>query len=206
MAFDDVRFPVEIGLGAISGPQHNTLVSTAANGREVRVEAWSIPLVRFDVSSGVKTRAQYEAVIAFHRARAGRARAFRFRDWADYVLPRRQIGTTGGSVAAFQITKGYTSGPTTRTRNITKPVAGTVRCWVNDIERAIGAGGTQFQVNLTTGVVTIGATLAATTGQAVDVSCEFDVPVRFESDTMALRLDLADIGEWPSIPLVEVRE
>jgi uncharacterized protein (TIGR02217 family) len=206
MAFDDVRFPVEIGLGAISGPQHNTLVSTAANGREVRVEAWAVPLLRFDVSSGVKTRAQYEAIINFHRARGGRARAFRFRDWADYQMPRTQIGTTNGTLAAYQIGKQYVSGPTTRTRAITKPVSGTVRCWVNGTERTIGTGGTQFQVNLTTGVITIGATLAATTGQAVEAECEFDVPVRFEADTMALRLDLADIGEWPSIPLVEVRE
>lgn len=206
MAFDDVRFPIEIGLGAISGPQHNTLVSTSANGREVRVEAWSAPLIRFDVSSGVKNAAGYAEVLAFHRARGGRARAFRFRDWADYVLARRQIGTTNGSLATYQITKAYTSGATTRLRDITKPVSGTVRCWVNGTERSLGAGGTQFQVNLLTGVITIGATLAATTGQAVEVECQFDVPVRFEADTMALRLDLAEIAEWPSIPLVEVRE
>jgi uncharacterized protein (TIGR02217 family) len=206
MAFDDVRFPIEIGLGAISGPQHNTIIATAANGREVRVEAWSIPLLRFDVSSGVKTRAQYEDIIRFHRARGGRARAFRFRDWADYQLARTQIGTTNGTLATFQIVKQYTSGSITRSRNITKPVSGTVRCWVGGTERTLGTGGSQFQVNLTTGVITIGNTLAATTGQAVEVECEFDVPVRFEADTMALRLDLADVGEWPSIPLVEVRE
>jgi len=206
MAFDDVRFPIEIGLGAVSGPQHNTLVATAANGREVRIEAWSMPLLRFDVSSGVKTRSQYEEIIRFHRARGGRARAFRFRDWADYQLPRTQIGTTNGTQATFQIVKYYASGPVTRTRNITKPVSGTVRCWIGGVERTLGAGATQFTVNLTTGVITIGATLAATVGQPVEVSCEFDVPVRFEADTMALRLDLADIGEWPSIPLVEVRE
>lgn len=206
MSFHDVRFPDRIALGATGGPQWNTLVARTASGQEVRVQAWAQPLGRWDVGSGLATRDQAAELIAFFRARRGRAFAFRFKDYADFVMPRQQIGTTNGTLATYQIFKRYTSGPATQDRTITRPVSGTVRCWVDNTERTLGTGGTQFQVNLSTGIVTIGATLAATTGQAVEVACEFDVPARFDTDDMGLTLELFTRGNWPDIPVVEIRE
>lgn len=204
--FDDVRFPINIGLDATGGPVHQTMVQTLASGAEKRIASWSLPISRYDVSSGVKNPTGFAEVLAFFRARQGRLRGFRFRDWSDYTSPRQTIGTTDGGLAAFQIIKAYTSGSSTRQRPITRPVAGTVHCWVDGTARTIGAGGTQFLVNTTTGVITIGATLASTTGQSVEVACEFDVPARFDTDQIAIELQLADVGEWPAIPLVEIRE
>ena len=206
MSFHDVRFPDRIALGATGGPQWKTLVARTANGSEVRVQTWAQALGRWDVGSGLATREHVAELIAFFRARRGRAFAFRFKDWSDFVMPRQNIGVTNGTQATYQIFRRYTSGPAIQDRVITRPVSGTVRCWVDNVERTLGAGSTQFQVNHSTGVVTIGSALAATTGKAVEVSCEFDVPARFDTDEMPLTLELFTRGNWPDIPVVEIRE
>ena len=203
---DDVQFPLSIAPLATGGPVHVTSVQQLASGAEVRIASWATPLGRWDISSGVKSSAQYAELLAFFRGRQGRLRGFRFRDWSDYVMPRAAIGTTDTATAAFQLVKPYTSGSQTRGRKITRPVSATVRVWVDGTERTLGSGGTQFQVNLSTGVVTIGATLAATTGQAVEAACEFDVPARFDSDSLALTLEVLEAGEWVEVPIVEIRE
>lgn len=204
MAFDNVRFPERISAGAIGGPEWNTTVIVTSGGHEVRNQNWQHPRGKWNISPGLQSVSDMEAVLAFFRARRGRLRAFRFKDWSDYFVPRQQIGVTNGTNANFQIVKAYGSSPA-YTRIINLPVSGTVRCWVNDIERTIGTGGNQFQVNLTTGVITLGASLAATTGQAVEAECEFDVPVRFESDLLEAQLQTMDFGSVPNVYLVEVR-
>jgi uncharacterized protein (TIGR02217 family) len=206
MSFHDVRFPPVIGLNANGGAGFATLVATTASGHEVRTRIWSQDRGRWDVSSGLRKRDDFATLFAFFRARQGRAFAFRWKDFADFELPRQVIGTTNGTQAAFQIFKRYTSGGQNQDRVLTKPVSGTVSCWVNDIARTLGTGGTQFQVNLLTGVVTIGATLAATSGQAVEVACEFDVPARFDTDDLPFTLQTYQRGVWQDIPVVEVRE
>ncbi|MFQ3623826.1 MAG: DUF2460 domain-containing protein [Acetobacteraceae bacterium] len=206
MTFHDVRFPPIIGEGATGGAGFATLIATTASGHEVRTRLWSQDRGRWDVSSGLRKRDDFATLFAFFRARQGRAFAFRFKDFADFELARQQIGTTNGSQAAFPIFKRYSSGGQTQDRSLTKPVAGTVRCWVNAVERMTGSGGTQFQVNVLTGVVTLGATLAATSGQAVEVSCDFDVPARFDTDELPFTLETYHRGVWRDIPVVEVRE
>ena len=206
MAFDNVRFPDAIAQGAQVIPAFNTSVIVSSGGREQRVSNWSLPRRSYDVGTGLQRRADTATLMAFYLARGGRLRGFRFRDWSDYQLARQTIGTTDGADATWQVYKRYTSGGVNADRPLTRLVSGTVRCWVNGTERTIGAGGTQFQVNVDTGVITLGATLAATTGQAIEVECEFDVPVRFDSDEVALTQRSHEIGEWPSVPIVEIRE
>ena len=187
----------------MGGPEYSTSVISSSGGHEQRQANWSAARRRFNVATGLKRRADVEALLAFYIARHGRLHGFRFQDWSDYRLDRQLIGTTTGSQASFPISKTYLSGPTSVTRRITRPVGGTVRCWVDGIERTLGAGATQFQVNLATGVITLGATLAA---KPVEVLCEFDVPARFDTDALALTLRSHEIGEWSDIPVVEIRE
>lgn len=203
---DDVRLPETIEEGAEGGPEFSTSVATSSGGNEQRTANWSLPRGRWTVGYGVQDVTEYQALQGFFWARRGRLRGFRFKDWADYQMPRQTIGTTNGALAAFQIAKTYTSGPTSIARRITRPVSGTVRCWVNNVERTIGGGGTQFQVNLITGVITLGSTLVATTGQAIEVQCDFDVPVRFDADYLPVRLDAFQIGAWPGVVIVELPE
>lgn len=206
MSFHDVQFPPSIAEGAEGGPEYSTAIIASSGGNEQRQANWSQPRGRWNAGTGLKDDADVAELIAFFRARQGRLHAFRWKDWSDFQMPRQNIGTTNGVLATFQITKSYVSGPTTATRAIRRPVSGTVRCWVSGTERTIGAGASQFQVALATGIITLGATLAATTGQAVEAQCDFDVPARFDTDVLPLRLTAFQIGEWPDVPVIEVRE
>ncbi|GIX11605.1 DUF2460 domain-containing protein [Elioraea sp.] len=205
MAFHDVRFPDKIALGATGGPLWSTNVVTTAGGHERRNQNWAASRGRWNVGSGLKTRVDLETLIAFFRARRGRAFAFRFKDWSDFAMPRQQIGTTDGSTATFQIAKTYTSGPSSQVRAIQLPVAGTVRCWVDGTERTLGGGVLQFQVNTVTGVITLGTGLRSPAGMPVEASCEFDVPARFDADELGLTLENFFQGQWPDITVIEVR-
>jgi uncharacterized protein (TIGR02217 family) len=205
VAFHDVRFPEKIALGATGGPLWSTNVVTTAGGHERRNQNWAASRGRWNVGSGLKTRDDLAALIAFFRARRGRAFAFRFKDWSDFAMPRQQIGTTDGSTATVQIVRSYTSGTAAQVRAIQLPVAGTVRCWVGGVERTEGGGATQFQVNAVTGVITLGSSLRSPAGQAVEAQCEFDVPARFDTDELGLTLETFFQGQWADIPVIEVR-
>lgn len=206
MSFHDVRFPDSIAEGAEGGPSYSTSVVTTSGGYEQRQANWAVGRGTWNVGTGLKDEADIAITIAFFRARRGRLNSFRFKDWSDYELARQAIGTTDGTDATWQVFKNYTSGPTTVARPLTKLVSGTVRCWVNASEITLGAGAGEFTVDLATGMITLGATLAATTGQVIEAECEFDVPARFDIDRLGLRLQTFRIGDVPDIPIIEVME
>ncbi len=115
----------------------------------------------------------------------------------EAVSPLDQaLGTGDGHATVFQLAKAYPSGPSSWTRTIAKPVAGTVRIAVAGVERTSG-----FSVDTTTGLVTF---TAAPTG-ALTAGFAFDVPVRFDTDQLSINLSSFAAGEIPSIPLVEIR-
>jgi uncharacterized protein (TIGR02217 family) len=167
---------------------------------------WANSRRRYDVGSGVKTLDDLHAVVAFFEARMGRLYAFRFMDFADFkscapgadVTPTDQAIATGdGTTRIFQLVKTYTSGPSSWTRAIKKPVSGTVRVALGGVERTSG-----WSVDTTAGLVTF--TSAPANGAAVTAGFEFDVPARFDTDSLAVNLANFQAGEIPSIPLVEV--
>jgi hypothetical protein len=57
---------------------------------------WSSARGRWDVASGLKKQTQLDTLIAFFRARKGRAHGFRFKDWTDYKATGQAIGTGDG--------------------------------------------------------------------------------------------------------------
>jgi len=165
---------------------------------------WANSRRRFDAGYGVKSLGDLHGVIAFFEARLGRLHPFRFKDWSDCKscapdatpMPADQaLGTGDGHVTVFQLTKTYTSGPSSWTRTIAKPVAGTVRVAVDGSELHGG-----FTVDSATGRVTFAS---APTG-ALTAGFEFDTPVRFDTDHLAINLASFTAGEIPNIPLVEV--
>ena len=65
---------------------------------------------RWDVASGLKKQAQIDELIAFFRARRGKAYGFRFKDWTDFKATGQLVGTGDGALAQFQLVKHYPSG------------------------------------------------------------------------------------------------
>jgi len=58
-------------------------------------------------------------------------------------------------------------------------------------------------VDVTTGTVTFSTTPAA--GVQVTADFEFDVPVRFDTDHMAVTIETYQLHNWQQIPIVELR-
>ncbi|MEA2999174.1 MAG: hypothetical protein QOK17_1007 [Sphingomonadales bacterium] len=193
-AFDDVLFPVALGREASVEPAFSTRVVTTASGAEHRNSDWANARLRFDAGPGLRDEAQLKALISFFRARRGAAIGFRFQDPFDHEAEREPIGIGDGVRAEFNLLKSYG----TQVRPVTRPVAGSVRIFVGEEERASG-----WSIE-DKGLIRFDAPPAA--GVAVDASFLFDVPVRFAEDRLAFSLTTFRAGEIPSVPLIEIRE
>jgi hypothetical protein len=97
MAFHEIQFPNDIAYGATGGPEFATSVVATASGYEQRNINWSAARGRWDVASGLKKQTQLDTLIAFFRARKGRAHGFRFKDWTDYKATGQALGTGNGT-------------------------------------------------------------------------------------------------------------
>lgn len=193
-AFDEVQFPPSISLGASGGPKFSTDVIIMSSGYESRNQNWLAARAEYDISTGVKTQADMDAVIAFFYARSGRSRAFRFKDWKDYSAQAQALLSLGSN--QFQLLKQYSSGAVTYSRTINKPVTGTV------IVRAGGSVVIPSAIDYTTGIVT-------STSALTSADFQFDVPVRFDIDQLEVEIQDFAANEFASIvrkiPLIEVR-
>lgn len=209
MAFHEVRFPTSLSFGSVGGPERRTDVVTLANGFEERNTPWEHSRRRYDAGLGMRSLEDLESVIAFFEARRGQLHAFRWKDWADYKsgpasdevgFQDQVIATGDGEQTSFGLTKIYSSGPTSYARPITKPVVGTVRIGVDQIELEADV---DYMLDETTGLIVF----VTPPGQDVSITAgfEFDVPVRFDTDRIQTSLASFQAGEVPNVPVVEVR-
>jgi len=190
--FVETQFPTDISYGATGGPMYLTDVVATVSGREQRNSKWSQARAKYNVASGIKTESQWQALISFFRARRGKAVGFRFKDWSDYKGENQPINNISGN--DYQMVKQYSSGAVAVEREITKPVAGTVKLYEDSVLQASG-----WSLDTATGIIT--TALSGT----LTVDFEFDVPVLFDTDEMSISMDSFDAGNWNSIPLIEVR-
>ena len=198
MTFHEIRFPDDIAYGATGGPEYLTTVVSMASGHEQRNANWSAARGKWNVASGLKHQTQLNTLIAFFRARKGRAYGFRFKDWTDYRATGQAIGTGEGATKSFQLVKSYVSGAGSETRIITKPVQGTVVPYLTGIKHTSG-----WLMNTTTGILTF--LTAPAQGVAITANFEFDVPIRFDTDSMAVTIEQIDLHQWSDIPIIEIR-
>ena len=206
-SFDDVRLSLRVGFGARGGPGFSTEIITIDNGYERRNQNWAQARRRYDARTALHTPVDAAALLAFFHARAGRARGFRLKDWADFTSAAtgvnaplwsdQTLGTGDGAATQFQLRKIYASGGVQHQRLIRKPVAGTVTIGVNGA--LLGSG---WSIDTITGIVTFAAPPAA--AATITAGYEFDVPVRFDTDILSLTAEdfLSFRGE---IPLIEIR-
>ena len=209
MAFHDIRFPAALSFGSVGGPERRTEIVTLANGYEERNSPWAHSRRRYDAGLGLRSLDDLEALVAFFEARGGQLHAFRWKDWSEHKScpPSGEIGMqdqvigVGDEVRTlFQLTKTYGEGVGAYARPITKPVAGRVRLAVGGDPREEGV---DYTVDYGRGEVTF--VHPPDVGAYVTAGFEFDVPVRFDTDHLAVNLANFAAGEVPSIPMVEVR-
>lgn len=199
MAFHQVRFPLDVALGARGGPERATDIVTLQSGREERNQRWAQSRRRYNAAYGIKSRADMQAVLAFFEERRGRFHSFLWRDGIDWSSDGQEpLGTGDGVKTTFQLVKRYGAVFDPYDRPITKPIAATVDVFVDDVAT------TAFEVDDLTGMVTFDA--APADGAVLTASFEFDVPVRFDIDRLDIELSGFDAADAPAIPLIEVRE
>lgn len=209
MNFHEVQFPADLSFGALGGPQRRVDVVTLANGYEERNTPWAHSRRIYDAGLGLRSLDDVERVIAFYEARFGQMFGFRWKDWSDYksAIPSAEvrhedqlIATGDGVTSAFQLIKTYRSGEHAYTRPINKPVAGTVLIMVEQDEQRESI---DYAVDLTTGIVTFVHPPDPDT--RVYAGYEFDVPARFDSDSLLTSIASFQAGQVPDIPVREVR-
>ena len=198
ISFSEKRFPTDISYNSLGGPEYFTEISSLKNGHEQRNISWQTARCHYNVTHAIKSQSQLDEIIAFFRARKGMAIGFRFKDWSDYIAKDQIVGHGDGATKSFQLIKNYVSGENSETRIITKPVAGTVKIYKNSV---LQTGG--FSIDHKTGAMLFNTPPAL--GSIINASFEFDVPVRFDSDSLIAKLDQKGIYSFGEIKLVEVK-
>jgi uncharacterized protein (TIGR02217 family) len=209
MAFHEVRFPANISFGSVGGPERRTEIVTLTNGFEERNTPWLHSRRRYDAGVGLRSLNDVETLIAFFEARTGQLHGFRWKDWSDYKScpplstpePDDQlIGTGDGVTRVFQLQKTYASGQQSYVRPIRKPVVGTVLVAIAGDPKIESL---EFSVDSSTGEVTF--VLPPDLGTRVTAGFEFDVPARFDTDSIQTSVASFQAGEVPTVPVVEIR-
>ena len=205
VSFVETRFPEDISYGSKGGPSFSTTVYSASSGFEQRNMNWEDARCQYDVSYGIKDKTDMGVVLNFFYAMRGKAIGFRYKDWSDYKLTQELIGLGDGTTVAFQIIKTYAASTQEYVRTIRKVVTPVVgppailfEVYVNDVLQSSG-----YTVNYNTGIITFD--VAPTTAATIKVTCEFDVPVRFDTDEMEITEEAWELETWDSIPLIEIR-
>lgn len=204
-AFDDIPYPLPLGLDADVSPEFSTSVAVTASGFERRNSLWADARLRFDVGPGLRSEAELAELIAFFRARRGAARGFRLRDPYDFssngmtgtpTMIDQYLGLADGLRSSFPLVKRY-GGDEAQVRRITRPVEASIKVSVNGV---LSSGWT-----LDDGGVIVFAS-APPWHADLRAGFLFDVPVRFAEDRLDISGAAFAAGEAPSVPVVEVRE
>ncbi|MCA1596141.1 MAG: DUF2460 domain-containing protein [Chloroflexi bacterium] len=174
----------------MGGPRYGTQVATSVSGWEERAAQWGIGRLRWEIEEHSLSRLDALNLLAWFRTHAGRAKTFLMRDWTDYQFTNEPMV---GSGTTWQLVKRYTDGPMTILRNISQPDPNTL------VMTAGGVKLTGYQVSLT-GVVTF----SSAPGSTPMASGQFMVPVRFDSDSLAMRHVAAQQWTVEGLSVVEV--
>jgi uncharacterized protein (TIGR02217 family) len=205
MAFDDIRLRIDIEREAKGGPTFSTSIVTLSSGAEQRNQNWFRQRCVYDISYGVDTKDAYDDLLAFFYARRGRSRSFRFKDWSDFEFPLQAIGVGDGvdpggggpitGTTVFPLLKIYDDGVHSYARRITRPILSTLKVYVDGVETAY-----------TWDFGTVVFATAPLAGLAITARCEFDVPVRFDTDTFPMTMVTDSVVQIEQLNLVEVME
>jgi len=204
--FIEERFPAYISDGATVQLFRAITSVPLRSGFERQKNVWAQSLRRYNVSSGIQTFDDLIVTNNFWYRTYGPRIGFRWHDPSDYNSTDTQrekvnandqiLGIGDGTETDFQLRKGYMSGTDTYYRDITKPVAGTVLAAVNATPT------TAFSIDTTTGIVVFDT--PPPNGALVTAGYQYDVPVRFEKETLEMNVSHFDGGDIPDIEVVEI--
>jgi uncharacterized protein (TIGR02217 family) len=206
--FDDILFPLSISNGSSGGPVYRTFTARTAAGVEQRSTLNGRSLRSYNAALGVRSVADLYMVLQFFEARQGKLRGFRWRDWLDnsssavaQTAPQptdQPLGVGNGTQTRFLLQKVYNSGTASTVRFIQKPVAGSVVVAVNGVLMAANT----YSVNYSDGSITFNTPPSVNT--ILTAGFNFDVPARFDTDSLDFNMTSFQTGTLNQIPIIEV--
>ena len=186
--FTEEKLELGYDYGAVGGMRFKTTIIKTGDKQEQRNVDWWLPLGRWQLGERTLLESDIQGINEvielrnFHAARKGSKQGFRFKDWSDYKVTNQHLGTADGQQDQWQLKKTYFAGDYQTHRPITKPVSGTVKIYLDDIE-ALGG----WSVDYSTGVLSFDTPPPNETVISCDL--EFDVPVWFENDEFSWTLE-----------------
>lgn len=201
--FYEINFPENISIQSKYYIEYDTQINKSKNGREQRISNRNEPLLYYNVIGGIKTKEEIDSIIKLFKLVKGRTIGFRFKDWLDYSVTNQIIGVGDGKTTEFQLVKTYTvilnNENITYIRKITKPVKSTVSIFVNGVNY-----NDNLVIDYTNGKIIFKNPVPL--NEIITANFEFDVPVRFDNDTLEISMKNVNSGEINNIKLIEVVE
>lgn len=102
-----------------------------------------------------------------------------------------------------QVVKRYIDGGITYDRPLTLLVSGTTNVLKDNV---LQTAGVNYNISLTTGIITWIGGFWPDVGVDIQVALEFDIPMRFNTDKLVLNLLMFERGSWQNIPIVEEKQ
>jgi len=183
---DTVVINEKFALGLTFGPRFQTTVIQLAGGYEDRNQDWELALWQYDCEFKGRSLTEMRAFMAHVLGRRGAAYSFPLKDPIDNVLTDQNIGTGDGTTATFQIRKTYADTDRPYYRPISIPYNLVVK--VNGVTKTLTADYT-----VSNGLITFGGGDIPGAAQAVTVSCDYYIKVRYADDFNPITID---IGAW----------
>jgi uncharacterized protein (TIGR02217 family) len=198
--FHDVAFLPRLPFGINVASRRHIDVVALSSGHEIRNSRTAETMRQYTIPVGTRPMVEIRAILTFFEARGGPLHAFRFRDpvepstGPDGGVPDASdvhLGTGDGALTQFQLT-------TASGRVIRKPEPSSV---VMALDGSVIDPGS-VSVDAATGIVTLSA--APAPGVALTGGCLFDVPVRFENQSLQITRADPDAGALDDLVLTEV--
>lgn len=203
-AFVEERFPDCVSFGTQGGPGFKTNVFQFDSGIVSVDQEWDRLRARYSVTFETASPEEIQLVEDFFYICKGRGIGFRFKDWQDYQIVDQNVAVGDGITNSFPVFKRYQSGDTQYDRPIKKPLKvsadGTdMHVTVNGVTQTID---TDVFVNESLG--TLNFSTPPEVGSLIKIAYgEFDVPVRFDTDTLDISFD--DFRQLSlEVPLIEI--
>lgn len=209
MAFlEHPRFPTDINYGVVGGPVYKTNIVEKNSGHENANSVWPEGRHEYDLIYAAKDQLTIERLLTFFHAIKGRAQGFRFKDFTDFkscsiansiaCTDQILLRLPDKSNRYYQLVKRYTYDANhTTIRLIKKPVKDTIITAVNGKET------TEFSADFATGILEFYN--LPQKNVVITAGFEFDVPVRFMSDTLQISIDSDKTRSVHNLGLIEVR-
>jgi uncharacterized protein (TIGR02217 family) len=173
------------GYGWDGTPRFKTTVDVLQNGDEYRNAEWAEARHEYSAPFLNISKDSYREIKRMFLSCRGMLHAFRFRDELDYEATAEQFGTGDGVETEFQLNKVSTTDGVEYVRNVYA-----LKLGADPVLTVNGTPTTAFSYNNRTGVVLFDVAPAA--AAVLRWTGEFDIWVRFATDTIPFSLDDPD--------------